>query len=92
MAKFRKKPVVIEAVQFTRDMVMRREPLPAGVERLSLSMNPGNDALYSHRHVIKTLEGAMNVEIGDWIITGVKGEKYPCKPDIFAETYDLVSD
>ncbi len=42
--------------------------------------------------VIQTLEGAMHAAPGDWIITGVKGEKYPCKPDIFAATYDPVAD
>lgn len=39
---------------------------------------------------IETLEGTMRAEIGDWIITGVKGERYPCKPDIFAATYEPV--
>jgi hypothetical protein len=38
--------------------------------------------------LIPTLEGTMRAEIGDWIITGVKGERYPCKPDIFAATYE----
>lgn len=40
---------------------------------------------------IHTLEGVMTADPGDWIITGVKGEKYPCKPDIFAATYEFVS-
>ncbi len=40
--------------------------------------------------VIETLEGSMTADIGDWIITGVKGEKYPCKPDIFEMTYERV--
>ncbi len=39
---------------------------------------------------IKTLEGTMRADVGDWIITGVKGEKYPCKPDIFEATYERV--
>lgn len=39
-----------------------------------------------------TLEGMMHANVGDWIITGVKGEVYPCKPDIFAETYELLLD
>ncbi len=43
------------------------------------------------RVVIKTLEGDMVANPGDWIITGVEGEKYPCKPDIFAKTYEKVS-
>lgn len=41
---------------------------------------------------IETLEGTMTAEPGDWIITGVKGEIYPCKPDIFEATYELVSE
>lgn len=40
---------------------------------------------------IQTLEGTMRAEVGDWIITGVKGERYPCKPDIFAATYEPVT-
>lgn len=70
--KFRKKPVVIEAEQFFHD----RKPWPAGVEA---------DA---YHFFIRTLEGLHIVSDGDWIITGVKGERYPCKPDIFALTYE----
>lgn len=44
----------------------------------------------TERRVIKTLEGDMTAEVGDWLITGVKGEVYPCKPDIFEQTYELV--
>ena len=43
-------------------------------------------------HVIETLEGDMIVSDGDWIIKGVKGEFYPCKPDIFAQTYEIVEE
>ncbi|WP_306542745.1 hypothetical protein [Anaerotignum sp.] len=42
--------------------------------------------------MIQTLEGNMKASPGDWIITGVHGEKYPCKPDIFEKTYELVED
>ena len=42
--------------------------------------------------VIETLEGTMHASVGDWIITGIKGEKYPCKPDIFQHTYELVEE
>jgi hypothetical protein len=82
MPKFRKKPVVIEAVQWdgedqTFDRVMMWD---VGQER-TFSMSCG--ALY-----IATLEGEMRADKGDWIIRGVKGEIYPCKPDIFAATYD----
>lgn len=41
---------------------------------------------------IETLEGVMHASVGDWIITGVNGEKYPCKPDIFKKTYEPVAD
>lgn len=60
--KFRKKPVVIEAYQADKEMV------------------------------IHTLEGDMTAQIGDWIITGLRGEQYPCKPDIFEKSYELVED
>lgn len=76
MARFRKKPVVVEAEQW-------RGPgfdLPAGCYERS-----GN--IY-----IDTLEGVLHVAPGDWIITGVNGEKYPCKPDIFAKTYEPVEE
>lgn len=88
MSKFRKKPVVIEAVQFTFDMAMGSVALPAGVELGRRYSHPGRNELYGHTHYIQTLEGRMTVEIGDWIITGVKGEHYPCKPDIFEATYE----
>ena len=74
--KFRKKPVVIEAVQFTGE-----QPWPEGVYA---SSNPRE----RDTPVCWTLEGPLHVSVGDWIIRGVKGEFYPCKPDIFAATYE----
>ena len=51
------------------------------------------DAYQSDREMnIETLEGVMHAEPGDWIITGVNGERYPCKPDIFEKTYEPVPD
>lgn len=89
MAKYRKKPVVIEAVQFTEAMACGTEKLPTGVIMARRDIGPPPERrLIAHRHVIDTLEGKMQVEIGDWVITGVKGEVYPYKPDIFAATYD----
>lgn len=79
MTKFRKKPVVIEAEQFFRDSV----PWPDGVV-----VDPAPHVTGSWW--IETLEGGHVVSEGDWIITGVKGEKYPCKPDIFKLTYEAV--
>lgn len=81
MPKFRKKPVVIEAVQVTANT---GERLPEGFQLYNFV--PPNGAV----GFVDTLEGRMDVRLGDWIITGVKGEKYPCKPDIFAATYEPV--
>ncbi len=74
--KFRKKPVVIEATQWFKD-----GDHPAVLQSL------GNNGWYPY---IDTLEGPHLVSPGDWIITGVKGEHYPCKPDIFEMTYERV--
>jgi hypothetical protein len=83
MAKFRKKPVVIEAVQWDGKFTTL-EPIMDGVRGTTvLGQSFTDDALE-----IETLEGTMRAEIGDWIIRGVKGELYPCKPDIFAATYE----
>ena len=62
MPKFKKKPIVIEAYQTDKQLI------------------------------INTLEGDMKANSGDWIITGVEGEQYPCKPDIFEKTYDPVEE
>ncbi len=86
MAQFRKKPVVIEAMQFTgvladwvfdwMDCEIITEP-SSGLTSVDILK-------------IKTLEGVMEVDPGDWVIKGVKGEFYPCKPDIFEMTYEPV--
>ena len=88
--KFRKKPIVVDAVQFTEAMAKGTDgPLPKGVIMGSRHIGPPPEReLYSHRHYIVTTEGKMNVQVGDWIITGVAGEIYPCKPDIFEATYE----
>ena len=81
---YRKKPVVVEAEQFWP----QKTPWPDGVES-RLVHERDRDPCYS-RPFIKTLEGEMYVTPGDWVITGVKGERYPCKPDIFEATYEAV--
>jgi len=99
--KFRKKPVVIEAWQFTFDAAQRPEPSwvrnalnKPWHELGSLAFWPEGDphveGEWNKRpHIaIKTLEGTINATPGDWIIRGVKGELYPCKPDIFDATYE----
>lgn len=77
--KYRKIPVTITAVQFTGDNFRECEDFIG--EAFDNSLNYPN---------IKTLEGIMRVDVGDYIIEGVKGEFYPCKPDIFTLTYEEV--
>ena len=92
MAKYRKKPVIIEAEVYKPGMedgfacyeisgkfigyYNKDQPMP-GVQQIP---------------AIKTLEGFHEISPGDYIITGVKGERYPCKPDIFEMTYELVEE
>lgn len=88
MAKYRKKPVVIEAEQYWPD-----KPLPAGVETQVVTASSEAHRMFNvpigtEKPIIRTLEGIHHVQPGDWIITGVKGERYPCKPDIFEATYE----
>jgi hypothetical protein len=91
MGKFRKKPVVIEAVQFDTGGAHKME-LPEGVE---VTEQPGHADNYNYmgfKFGIKTKEGMMEVSRGDWIITGVEGERYACKPSIFLKTYEPVDE
>jgi hypothetical protein len=82
MPFYRKKPVVIEARQFEPFCPSNFTPLREWVGP-DLVIEPLSGAIHVH-----TLEGPMRVSPGDWIIKGVKGEFYPCKPDIFAATYE----
>ena len=85
--KYRKKPVVIEALQFI-DEVDRLVELSEFIDNQDLRVDykdPENPVLK-----LDTLEGVMTASIGDYIIKGVNGEFYPCKPDIFLKTYDEV--
>jgi len=84
MGMYRKKPVVIEAIQYQReDNILTMQKFVGE----SLEYNPDDNEYY-----IITLEGSMKASIGDWIIKGVQGEFYPCKPDIFEKTYEEVWD
>ncbi len=80
MAQYRKRPIIIEAVQWFPGVAVE-----GVIEGPYIS---GDEQLYAAR--CPTLEGVFGVTPGDYIITGVQGEKYPCKPDIFSATYDLV--
>ena len=99
MGRYRKKPVVVEAVQLlpsTWDDMCSH----AGVGRLTdgkpqityiqPSGQPGDSFTAEFGLVIPTLEGLMLARKGDWIIKGVKGELYSCKPDVFEATYEAV--
>lgn len=86
MPKFRKKPVVIEAVQWDGTERGSHDALAfAASDNVFLVTSDGPD-----RIEIQTLEGNMCADIGDWIIRGVKGEFYPCRDDIFRMTYEAV--
>lgn len=83
MSYYRKRPVVVEARQVTSATFTDDHPnddhFPGVV------YDPINKCAF-----ISTLEGTMHANLGDWIIRGVQGELYPCKPDIFAATYEKV--
>jgi hypothetical protein len=85
MARYRKKPVVIEALQWTGENADEVQDF------LRNGHTHAADGWVKGMYVeIGTLEGLMVASIGDWIIKGVAGEFYPCKPDIFAVTYEAV--
>lgn len=89
---YRKKPVVITAVQYTQAVrdahVLDGAPLPEGVLIGAKDYHLGRREVHRADAYVGTLEGRMKVTLNDWIITGVKGEHYACKPDIFAATYE----
>jgi hypothetical protein len=87
--QFRKKPVVINAHRIGDDSWP--DEIWDGVNRneIVLNLHTVNGECTGHVE-IKTLEGVMRGDVGDWIIRGVKGEFYPCKPDIFEATYERV--
>lgn len=81
MPLFKKKPVVIEAREWTGTLTNANDLLEWSDNIISL---------VGKQLTIRTLEGIMTAEVGDWIIKGVHGEFYPCKPDIFEKTYERV--
>ena len=85
MAKYRKKPVVVEAVEWR--LMAGGCPPEHYPDRMAVKRRWFHGGWW-----IKTLEGWMQTEPGDWIITGVQGERYPCKPDIFVLTYEAVEE
>ena len=84
--KYRKKPVVIEAVQFDGTERSIVEILALQSDKTKVLREDAGDLM------IPTLEGLIRASVGDYVIRGVQGELYPCKPDIFEQTYDLVEE
>lgn len=88
MTKYRKKPVVVEAVKF--DGLNPTEIKDFVGENCEVEIYDNEVTHPVARILIHTLEGNMEVSKGDYVIKGVKGEFYPCKPDIFEQTYEEV--
>lgn len=90
--KYRKKPIVIEAIKVAEVLHLAAvafDKLPPWLFGNEVEPGKTTGVIIERSHVIvRTLEGDMRAEPHDWIIRGVKGELYPCKPDIFAATYD----
>lgn len=82
MAKYRKKPVVIDAVQWDGNM--------STLSGLGTFEGQLRQDLLGDEIDIETLEGTMTANVGDWIVKGVSGELYPVKPDIFEKTYERI--
>ena len=85
--KFRKKPVEIEAIQFTR---LNWEEIQQFTNNKATSLTIERRINGACTCIIQTLEGNMTANEGDWIIKGIKGEFYPCKPDVFGLTYERI--
>ncbi len=93
IAKYRKKPVEVEACQWKGDNL---EEIMKFLNS-EFKYNKDNTYYYTDKFlydedglIIRTLEGLMKASIGDYIIKGVNGEYYPCKPDIFKKTYEII--
>jgi uncharacterized protein YeeX (DUF496 family) len=89
MTKYRKLPVVIEAELY--NIQGNETELEEAQDRIADFIEE-NISIVGHDIIIETLEGDMTATIGDYIIKGVNGEFYPCKPDIFEKTYETVTD
>lgn len=85
MAKYRKKPVVIEAMQWDGTNGDAIKEWGQGFRKIEYDLKPAILRIY-------TLEGVMEASLGDWVIKGIRGELYPCKPDIFEATYEPVDE
>lgn len=82
--RYRKKPIEVDAVVVALDGMQRPDWLIEAIASGAVYWQGGDDPYYT----IETLEGVMRAKLGDYIIRGVNGELYPCKPDIFEATYE----
>jgi hypothetical protein len=100
MAKYRKKPIEVEAVRWRGNNIDEVRAFVAEDDRwmdgINVIYNVGGPGLGYTPAIgtldIPTLEGMMTASAGDWIIRGVQGEIYPCKPNIFEATYEMMED
>lgn len=93
MSKYRKKPVEIEAFQYDGDFIYSDGTPYEAPEWIFVALEDGTMYFKDAGELyIKTLEGEHHVSQWDYIIRGIKGELYPCKPDIFEMTYDKVEE
>lgn len=92
MIYFRKKPIEVQAMHFDTNNKVNNSQMDSIVNWINQGKDSGDrHAWHNDTNIfISTLEGEMRANVGDWIIKGVKGEFYPCKPDIFEETYERV--
>lgn len=83
--KYVKRPVIIEAIEFDGTQESKKEIMDWS------EGNVGKSA-FTHELFVQTLEGFLKIQNGDFVIKGIKGEFYPCKPDFFHATYDRIED
>ena len=90
--RYQKRPIIIDAFQLTKELFQTLGPFPDWA--LPHLRTIGGGAIQGMKHIVyvNTLEGRMYAGVGDYIIHGVKGEVYPCKPDIFEASYDMVEE
>lgn len=96
MPKFRKKPVVIDAILYTGNNEKEIIEFTQGNAKYKMAVGSsadGSGGKQSYEHFsVETPEGNMRITEGDYVIKGIKGEFYPCKPDVFAKSYEEVED
>lgn len=91
MIRYKKRPVVVDAIQWIGDIEEIFDWMDITTDGNGTGLTYVDDGSGSHLRV-HTLEGSLTVSLFDWIICGIEGELYPCKPDIFNKTYEAVEE